>query len=73
MRVTENKKHHNTDKYEMSSLIVRRNKEFTIVIKFNRALKEQEDNVQLEFLIGEHLHPLIDLNTWSICNEEAVH
>ncbi|XP_067233801.1 coagulation factor XIII A chain [Chanodichthys erythropterus] len=52
MRVTENKKDHNTDKYVNSNLIVRRNKEFTIVIKFNRALKEQEDNVQLEFLIG---------------------
>lgn len=65
MRVTENKKDHNTDKYVNSNLIVRRNKEFTIAIKCNRALKEQEDNVQLEFLIGEHLHPvgLINLNT----------
>lgn len=64
MHVTDNKKDHNTDKYVSSNLIVRRNKEFTIVIKFNRALNEQEDNVQLEFLIGEHLHSVIHLNTW---------
>ncbi|KAG1941462.1 protein-glutamine gamma-glutamyltransferase K [Pimephales promelas] len=51
MRVTENKKDHNTDKYVSSNLIVRRNKEFTIIIHFNRDYNEQ-DNVELEFLIG---------------------
>ncbi|XP_039546432.1 coagulation factor XIII A chain-like [Pimephales promelas] len=51
MRVTENKKDHNTDKYVSSNLIVRRNKEFTIIIHFNRDFNEQ-DNVELEFLIG---------------------
>jgi len=62
MRVTENKKDHNTDKYVSSNLIVRRNKEFTIIIHFNRDFNEQ-DNVELEFLIGEIQHPGIILNT----------
>ncbi|XP_056093019.1 coagulation factor XIII A chain-like [Rhinichthys klamathensis goyatoka] len=52
MRVTENKKDHNTHKYVSSNLIVRRNKEFTIIIQFNRDLNEQQDNLELEFLIG---------------------
>ncbi|KAK7124090.1 hypothetical protein R3I93_022257 [Phoxinus phoxinus] len=52
MRVAENKKDHNTHKYVNSNLIVRRNKEFTIIVKFNRDFNEQQDNVELEFLIG---------------------
>ncbi|KAI2649300.1 Coagulation factor XIII A chain [Labeo rohita] len=52
MRVTENKKDHNTDKYKSSSLIVRRNKEFTIIIKLDRAFSKEQDDVQMEFLIG---------------------
>ncbi|CAM4720529.1 unnamed protein product [Leuciscus chuanchicus] len=52
MRVTENKEDHNTHKYVSSNLIVRRNKEFTIIIQFNRDFNEQQDNVELEFMIG---------------------
>ncbi|XP_073687168.1 coagulation factor XIII A chain isoform X2 [Garra rufa] len=52
MRVTENKKAHNTDKYKNSNLIVRRNKEFTIIIKLDRAFNAEQDDVQMEFLIG---------------------
>ncbi|XP_059380055.1 coagulation factor XIII A chain-like [Carassius carassius] len=52
MRATENKKDHNTDKYKCSTLIVRRNKEFTIIIKLDRAFNAEQDDVQLEFLIG---------------------
>lgn len=53
MRVMENTKDHITDKYKNSNLIVRRSKEFTIIIKFGRVFDEQQDNVQIEFLIGE--------------------
>ncbi|XDV46821.1 hypothetical protein PO909_016653 [Leuciscus waleckii] len=52
MRAKENKKDHNTHKYVSSNLIVRRNKEFTIIIKFNQDFNKQQDNVELEFLIG---------------------
>ncbi|XP_056593618.1 coagulation factor XIII A chain-like [Triplophysa dalaica] len=52
MRVTENKAEHITDKYKNSNLIVRRNKEFTIIIKFDRDFNKEKDNVEMEFLIG---------------------
>uniref|UniRef100_A0A8C1ABY7 protein-glutamine gamma-glutamyltransferase n=1 Tax=Cyprinus carpio carpio TaxID=630221 RepID=A0A8C1ABY7_CYPCA len=52
MCVADNRKDHYTDKYKNSSLIVRRNKEFTIIIKLNRAFSAEQDNVQLEFMIG---------------------
>uniref|UniRef100_A0A8C2EZU8 protein-glutamine gamma-glutamyltransferase n=1 Tax=Cyprinus carpio TaxID=7962 RepID=A0A8C2EZU8_CYPCA len=52
MCVSENKKAHNTDKYKCSTLIVRRNKEFTIIIKFDRAFNAEQDDVQIEFMIG---------------------
>ncbi len=63
MRVTENKKDHNTDKYKCSTLIVRRNKEFTIIIKLDRAFNAEQDDMQIEFLIGEPLHLAINCNT----------
>lgn len=63
MRVMENKKDHNTDKYKGSTLIVRRNKEFTIIIKLDRAFNAEQDDVQMEFLIGEPLHVVINCNT----------
>uniref|UniRef100_A0A672QV38 Coagulation factor XIII A chain n=1 Tax=Sinocyclocheilus grahami TaxID=75366 RepID=A0A672QV38_SINGR len=52
MHVTEIKKDHNTDKYKCSTLIVRRNKEFTTIIKLDRAFNAEQDDVQMEFLIG---------------------
>ncbi|XP_016396142.1 coagulation factor XIII A chain-like [Sinocyclocheilus rhinocerous] len=52
MRVAENRKDHYTDKFKSSSLIVRRNKEFTIIIKLDRAFSAEQDDVQVEFLIG---------------------
>ncbi|KAA0704901.1 Coagulation factor XIII A chain [Triplophysa tibetana] len=52
MRVTENKAEHITDKYKNTNLIVRRNKEFTIIIKFDRDFNKEQDNVVMEFLIG---------------------
>ncbi|XP_067291171.1 coagulation factor XIII A chain-like [Pseudorasbora parva] len=52
MRVTENKIDHKTDKYMGSNLIVRRNKEFTFIIKFDREYNEEQDYVQFEFMIG---------------------
>uniref|UniRef100_A0A671M4K7 protein-glutamine gamma-glutamyltransferase n=1 Tax=Sinocyclocheilus anshuiensis TaxID=1608454 RepID=A0A671M4K7_9TELE len=57
MRVAENRKDHYTDNFKSSSLIVRRNKEFTISIKLDRAFSAEQDDVQLEFLIGELLSP----------------
>uniref|UniRef100_A0A8C1ACT4 protein-glutamine gamma-glutamyltransferase n=2 Tax=Cyprinus carpio TaxID=7962 RepID=A0A8C1ACT4_CYPCA len=50
--ILENKKAHNTDKYKCSTLIVRRNKEFTIIIKLDRAFNAEQDDVQIEFMIG---------------------
>nr|XP_055038539.1 coagulation factor XIII A chain-like [Misgurnus anguillicaudatus] len=64
MHATENKKDHNTNKYKNSNLIVRRNQEFTIVIKFNRPFKEHQDNVQVEFLIGTT--PDVNKGTYNI-------
>ncbi|XP_077100210.1 coagulation factor XIII A chain-like [Siphateles boraxobius] len=64
MRVTENKKDHNTHKYVSSNLIVRRNKEFTIIIKFNRDFNVRQDNVELEFLIGSP--PSVNRGTYII-------
>ncbi|XP_051970450.1 coagulation factor XIII A chain-like [Xyrauchen texanus] len=52
MHKEENKNLHHTDMYKNSNLIVRRNQEFTITIKFDRAFDEKKDNTQLEFLIG---------------------
>ncbi|XP_073797469.1 coagulation factor XIII A chain [Danio rerio] len=52
MRVTENKNVHHTDTYKGSNLIVRRNTEFTIILKLDRAFNEQQHQVELEFLIG---------------------
>ncbi|XP_051542739.1 coagulation factor XIII A chain-like [Myxocyprinus asiaticus] len=52
MHMEENKNVHHTDMYKSSNLIVRRNQEFTITIKLDRAFDEQQDNIQLEFLIG---------------------
>ncbi|XP_043081767.1 coagulation factor XIII A chain [Puntigrus tetrazona] len=52
MLVTKNEKDHTTDKYKCSTLIVRRNKEFTIVIKLDRAFNAEQDDVQIEFVIG---------------------
>ncbi|XP_043081664.1 coagulation factor XIII A chain-like [Puntigrus tetrazona] len=52
MLVTDNKKAHNTSRYQNNSLIVRRNKEFFIIIKFDRPFNNQQDNVQIEFTIG---------------------
>uniref|UniRef100_A0A8C2PW30 protein-glutamine gamma-glutamyltransferase n=1 Tax=Cyprinus carpio TaxID=7962 RepID=A0A8C2PW30_CYPCA len=52
MYVTDNKKAHNTSKYKNTNLIVRRNKEFIIIIRFDRPLNNQQDNVYLEFMIG---------------------
>ncbi len=60
MRVMENKKDHNTDKYKCSTLIVRRNKEFTIIIKLDRAFNAEQDDVQMEFLNGVPLHVVIN-------------
>ncbi len=55
MRVTDNKNAHNTSQYKNTSLIVRRNKEFIIIIRFDRPFNNQQDNVQMEFLIGEQI------------------
>ncbi|XP_073686810.1 coagulation factor XIII A chain-like [Garra rufa] len=52
MRAIDNKKAHNTSKYNNTSLIVRRNQEFIIIIRFDRPFSKQVDNVQIEFLIG---------------------
>uniref|UniRef100_A0A672S672 Coagulation factor XIII A chain-like n=1 Tax=Sinocyclocheilus grahami TaxID=75366 RepID=A0A672S672_SINGR len=52
MRVTDNKKAHNTSSYKNTNLIVRRNKEFIIIIRFDRPFNNQQDNVHLEFMIG---------------------
>ncbi|XP_026093431.1 coagulation factor XIII A chain-like [Carassius auratus] len=53
MYMTDNKKAHNTSKYKNSNLIVRRNQEFIMIINFNRPLNDQQDNVHLEFMIGD--------------------
>ncbi|XP_026056647.1 coagulation factor XIII A chain-like [Carassius auratus] len=52
MLVTDNNNKHNTSRYENTNLIVRRNKEFFIIISFDQPFNEQQDNVQLEFMIG---------------------
>ncbi|KAA0704900.1 Coagulation factor XIII A chain [Triplophysa tibetana] len=52
MRKVENKKAHNTGRYKNSCLIVRRNKEFIIDIRFDRPFNIMEDTVEVEFLIG---------------------
>ncbi|XP_056093024.1 coagulation factor XIII A chain-like [Rhinichthys klamathensis goyatoka] len=52
MRVAENKRAHNTSKYKNTNLIVRRNQEFLITIRFDQPFNNQWDNVQMEFLIG---------------------
>ncbi|XP_065150833.2 coagulation factor XIII A chain-like [Paramisgurnus dabryanus] len=52
MYVAENKKLHNTSKYKNSNLIVRRNTEFYIIIRFNRPFNTLEDTVEIEFSIG---------------------
>ncbi|XP_052398274.1 coagulation factor XIII A chain-like [Carassius gibelio] len=52
MCVEDNRKKHYTDKYKNSSLIVRRNKEFNIIINLNRDFNAEQDMVQLEFMIG---------------------
>uniref|UniRef100_A0A8C1ILH1 protein-glutamine gamma-glutamyltransferase n=1 Tax=Cyprinus carpio TaxID=7962 RepID=A0A8C1ILH1_CYPCA len=62
MCVADNRKDHYTDKYKNSSLIVRRNKEFTIIIKLNRAFSAEQDNVQLEFMIGNS--PYVNKGTY---------
>ncbi|KAL0156991.1 hypothetical protein M9458_048237, partial [Cirrhinus mrigala] len=51
MRATDNKKAHNTSMYKTTSLIVRRNKEFIIIVRFDRPFNKLQDNVQMEFLI----------------------
>uniref|UniRef100_A0A673H2P2 protein-glutamine gamma-glutamyltransferase n=1 Tax=Sinocyclocheilus rhinocerous TaxID=307959 RepID=A0A673H2P2_9TELE len=53
MRAMDNKKAHNTSSYKNTSLIVRRNKEFILIIRFDRPFNNQQDNVQIEFMIGE--------------------
>ncbi|XP_057178004.1 coagulation factor XIII A chain-like [Triplophysa rosa] len=55
MRIADNKKVHNTGRFKNSNLIVRRNKEFIIDIRFNRPFNKMQDNVEVEFLIGELL------------------
>uniref|UniRef100_A0A671PZ23 protein-glutamine gamma-glutamyltransferase n=1 Tax=Sinocyclocheilus anshuiensis TaxID=1608454 RepID=A0A671PZ23_9TELE len=52
MRAMDNKKAHNTSRYKNTSLIVRRNKEFILIIRFDRPFNNQQDNVQIEFMIG---------------------
>ncbi|KAI7792659.1 putative coagulation factor XIII A chain-like [Triplophysa rosa] len=52
MRIADNKKVHNTGRFKNSNLIVRRNKEFIIDIRFNRPFNKMQDNVEVEFLIG---------------------
>ncbi|XP_016375137.1 coagulation factor XIII A chain-like [Sinocyclocheilus rhinocerous] len=52
MRAMDNKKAHNTSSYKNTSLIVRRNKEFILIIRFDRPFNNQQDNVQIEFMIG---------------------
>ncbi|XP_067233800.1 coagulation factor XIII A chain-like [Chanodichthys erythropterus] len=52
MHAADNKRLHNTSNYKNSNLIVRRNNEFFITISFNKPFNNQQDNVQIEFLIG---------------------
>uniref|UniRef100_A0A9R1SLM1 protein-glutamine gamma-glutamyltransferase n=2 Tax=Cyprinus carpio TaxID=7962 RepID=A0A9R1SLM1_CYPCA len=52
MLVADNMDAHNTSSYKNTNLIVRRNKEFIIVIRFDQPFNNQQDNVQLEFMIG---------------------
>ncbi|XP_067291170.1 coagulation factor XIII A chain-like [Pseudorasbora parva] len=52
MYAADNNKIHNTSKYRNSNLIVRRNKEFIFTIMFDQPFNQQQDNVQIEFLIG---------------------
>ncbi|XP_026057540.1 coagulation factor XIII A chain-like [Carassius auratus] len=52
MLVADNNNAHNTSRYKNTNLIVRRNKEFFIIISFDQPFNEQQDNVQLEFMIG---------------------
>ncbi|XP_056593617.1 coagulation factor XIII A chain-like [Triplophysa dalaica] len=52
MRIVDNKKVHNTGRYKNTNLIVRRNKEFIIDIRFDRPFNIMEDTVEVEFLIG---------------------
>ncbi|XDV46822.1 hypothetical protein PO909_016654 [Leuciscus waleckii] len=52
MRAAENKRAHNTISYKNTNLIVRRNQEFFITIRFDQPFNNQRDNVQMEFRIG---------------------
>ncbi len=67
MRAMDNKNAHNTSQYKNSSLIVRRNQEFIIVIRFDRPFDRQQDSVQMEFMIGEQIFQNISFtfNHWA--------
>ncbi|XP_077101534.1 coagulation factor XIII A chain-like [Siphateles boraxobius] len=52
MRAAENKRAHKTSNYKNTNLLVRRNQEFLITIRFDQPFNNQWDNVQMEFLIG---------------------
>uniref|UniRef100_A0A3B4ZKW4 Transglutaminase N-terminal domain-containing protein n=1 Tax=Stegastes partitus TaxID=144197 RepID=A0A3B4ZKW4_9TELE len=47
-----NKPNHFSGAYDTQNLVVRRGQEFVVRVSFNRALVQQDD-FQLEFLIGE--------------------
>ncbi len=67
MRAMDNKNAHNTSQYKNSSLIVRRNQEFIIVIRFDRPFNSQQDSVRMEFMIGEQIFQNISFtfNHWA--------
>ncbi|XP_067035432.1 uncharacterized protein [Acropora muricata] len=50
---TENRRNHHTDKYEHSSLIVRRGQSFDATLTFNRAFNSKKDDLVLQFAVGE--------------------
>ncbi|TRY89156.1 hypothetical protein DNTS_018074 [Danionella cerebrum] len=52
MCLEKNKSDHYTDYYNNPNLIVRRNREFRIILKLNRAFNKNLDNLQLEIMIG---------------------
>ncbi|XP_067035423.1 coagulation factor XIII A chain-like isoform X2 [Acropora muricata] len=49
---TENRRNHHTDKYEHSSLIVRRGQSFDATLTFNRAFNSKKDDLVLQFAVG---------------------
>ncbi|XP_036433992.1 coagulation factor XIII, A1 polypeptide a, tandem duplicate 1 [Colossoma macropomum] len=53
-----NKVAHHTDKYNNSSLIVRRGQEFIMGIVFSRPFNPQNDTVNIEFMIGSNPNSL---------------